>query len=155
MTTTNLRTDVSPGAPAAPATPAAAEAPSAAEGDTVRRRPTVFDALGGEQAVAAAVDALYERLLTDPVTAGYFEGVDMRRLAGHLRIFLVAALGGPAVYKGRDLGAAHAPLGITNEAWDHTVGHLVDALASLSVSTPLVDDVLAHLAPLKPLIVTG
>jgi hemoglobin len=144
MTTTNVSADTAPAA-AVPAN--GAEAPA-------RRRATVFDALGGEAAVAAAVDALYDRLLADPVTAPYFDRVDMRRLAGHLRIFLVVALGGPAVYKGRDLGVAHAPLGITSEAWDHTVGHLVDALASLDVNAPLIDDVLAHLAPLRPLIVT-
>jgi hemoglobin len=144
MSTTNVRSDTAP-ATAVPAN--GAEAPA-------RRRATVFDALGGEAAVAAAVDALYDRLLADPVTAPYFEGVDMRRLSGHLRIFLVAALGGPAVFKGRDLGVAHAPLGITSESWDHTVVHLVDALVSLDVSTPLIDDVLTHLAPLRPLIVT-
>jgi hemoglobin len=149
MTTTNL------GADATPATgPAAGAAPTGAKAAPTQRRPTVFEALGGENAVAAAVDALYDRLLADPVTAPYFDGVDMRRLNGHLRIFLVAALGGPAVYRGRDLGAAHASLGITSEAWDHTVDHLVAGLVSLSVSAPTIDDVLAHLAPLKPMIVT-
>jgi hemoglobin len=143
MSTTNRR------AGSAPATSAA----SRAEAATVRRRPTVFDALGGENA-AAAVDALYDRLLADPVTAPYFDGVDRRRLAAHSRIFLVAALGGPAVYRGRDLGSAHASLGITGEAWEHTVRHLVDALASLDVSVPLIDDVLAHLLPLKSVVVT-
>jgi hemoglobin len=147
MTTINGDADIGPGTPA-PSRGAEAEA------EAVPRRPTVYDALGGQDAIAAAVDALYERLLADPVTAPYFDGIDMRRLAGHLRIFLVAALGGPAVYQGRDLGSAHASLGITGEAWDHTVGHLVDALASLNVSAPLMDDVVAHLAPLQPMIVT-
>jgi hemoglobin len=144
MTTTNDRADVPPDAPAL----------SSAQDAATPRRPTVFAALGGEAAVGAAVDALYDRLLTDPVTASYFDGVDMRRLARHLKIFLVAALGGPAVYRGRDLGAAHASLGITSEAWEHTVGHLIEVLASLGVGAPLIDEVVAHLAPLEPLIVT-
>jgi hemoglobin len=138
----------------ADAAPATAAAPARTQAAPVWRRPTVFEVLGGEKTVAAAVDALCDRLLADPVTAPYFEGVEMRRLAGHLRIFLVATLGGPAVYRGRDLGVAHAPLGITDEAWDRTIGHLVDAFASLNVSAPTIDDVLAHLAPLKSVIVT-
>src|SRR5215471_9884937 len=55
-------------------------------------RPTVYDAIGGSAAVAAAVDVLYARLLADPQLTHYFDGVDVRGLASHMRAFLTAAL---------------------------------------------------------------
>ncbi|MEV6930075.1 group 1 truncated hemoglobin [Dactylosporangium sp. NPDC051485] len=119
------------------------------------RQGSIFDALGGSDAIAAAVDGLYERLLADPRTAGYFEGVDLRRLNRHLRVFLTVALGGPEIYHGRDLRSAHAPLGITPQAWDATVAHLLAVLAELDVAADLVDRVVAKIAPLRVLIVTA
>ena len=118
-------------------------------------RTTVFDAIGGSAAVAAAVDVLYDRLLADAQLAHYFEGVDVRALATHMRAFLTAALGGPQLYQGRDMGAAHARLGITSADWDATVGHVVASLESLSVPAEQIGEIGAKLAPLKDSIVTA
>ena len=48
------------------------------------------------------------------------------------------AVGG-AEDEGRDLGRAHAGLGITGEDYDRTVGHLVDVLTGLGVSGEPLD----------------
>ena len=50
-----------------------------------------------------------------------------------MRAFVASALGGPAVYAGRDMAAAHRGLHITDAAFDAVVGHLVGALDSLGV----------------------
>jgi hemoglobin len=115
----------------------------------------VFDAIGGSAAVAAAVDVLYDRLLADQQLAHYFEGVDVRALATHMRAFLTAALGGPELYQGRDMGAAHARLGITSADWDATVGHVVASLESLNVPVEYIGEIGAKLTPLKDSIVTA
>jgi hemoglobin len=122
--------------------------------DSTQVRPTVYDAIGGSGAVSAAVDVLYDRLLADRLVAHHFEGVDLRRLASHMRAFLTAALGGPALYQGRDMGAAHAHLGITAAEWDATVGHVVGTLESLGVPADLIAEIGARLVPLKDVIVT-
>lgn len=118
-------------------------------------RTNIFDALGGNAALAAAVDSLYDRLIPDPVTGPYFHGVAMPDLKRHLRIFLAAALGGPAIYRGRDMRSAHAGLGITSEAWDRTVDHLAGVLADLGVEPALAGEVIGRLAPLRDQIVTA
>lgn len=118
-------------------------------------RTSIFDQLGGGGAIGAAVDDLYDRLLADPVVAPYFQGVVMGELSKHLRMFLAAALGGPDLYRGRDMRSAHARLRITHEAWDRTVGHLLAVLSDLRVEQPLIDQVVAHLAPLHDDIVTA
>lgn len=116
---------------------------------------SIFEALGGDAALAAAVDGLYDRLTVDPVTESYFRGVAIKDLRRHLRIFLAAALGGPAVYRGRDMRTAHAGLGVTSEAWDRTVGHVAGVLADLGVEAELAGRVIGHLAPLRGQIVTA
>lgn len=122
--------------------------------ESTQARPTVYDAIGGSGAVSAAVDILYDRLLADRLVAHHFEGVDTRRLASHMRAFLTAALGGPQLYQGRDMGAAHADLGITSDEWDATVGHVVGTLESLAVPAVLIGEIGARLTPLKDVIVT-
>jgi hemoglobin len=118
-------------------------------------RPTVYDAIGGSAAVTVAVDILHDRLLADPVVAHHFTDVDIRRLSAHMRAFLTAVLGGPELYQGRDMGAAHARLGITGEQWDVTVGHVVGTLESLDVPADLIGEPGARLTPLRDAIVTA
>ena len=115
---------------------------------------SVFEQIGGKPAVSAAVDGLYERLLADPVLAPYFTGTDMERLKRHMRAFMVAALGGPGLYAGRDMRTAHAGLNVTHDAFDRVVAHLVDTLASLDVPLEIIEAIGAKLAPLRAQVVT-
>lgn len=95
---------------------------------------SIFERLGQEQGIRAAVDDFYERVVGDPQLARYFDGVDMRTLRGHQTALLVQVTGGPAGYAGRDLAAAHAQLDITPEDFDRVVQHLVGTLTSFGVS---------------------
>src|SRR3954447_16347533 len=94
---------------------------------------SIYSQIGGRESVAAAVELFYARAMGDPVLAPYFADTDMRRQKAHMRAFLAVALGGPEVYGGRDMHAAHAGLGVTHEAFDRVVGHLVATLIELGV----------------------
>src|SRR4051794_38764862 len=111
---------------------------------------SIYDEIGGSAAVSAAVDGFYERVLADPTLDGFFEDVDLQRLKGHQRSFIAAAIGGPESYLGRAMLEAHAHLGVTDEAFDAVVGHLVDALADLGVAETTIERITGALAPLKP-----
>jgi hemoglobin len=116
---------------------------------------TVYDRIGGKDAVSAAVDSLYDRLLADPELAPRFEGTDMTRQKSHMRAFIASALGGHEIYQGRDMHAAHARMRITGREFDRVVDHLVATLVSLSVPISLIEKIGAKLAPLRAQIVTG
>jgi hemoglobin len=116
---------------------------------------SVFEQLGQERGIRAAVDDFYERVLADPDLAPYFEGVDMPRLRAHQAQLLVQVSGGPAAYSGRDLGAAHAGLGITEEAFDRVVGHLVGTLSAAGVPEQTISEVGGALAQHRQAIVTA
>jgi hemoglobin len=99
---------------------------------------SVYEELGGEAAIALAVDSFYERMLGDDTLAHWFEGMDMVTLKDHQRAFLTVALGGPEQYDGRSMRNAHSGLGITDADYTRTIGHLADALTSLGVAPDLV-----------------
>lgn len=115
----------------------------------------LVDELGGRAGVDAAVAELYRRLLRDPDVAPYFDGVDVARVRSHMSDFLVAALDGPQRYAGRDLFTAHAPLRVSDAAFDTTASHLLDVLGDRAVRPELLDTVLDRISPLRAVVVTA
>lgn len=107
---------------------------------------TIFQRIGGEGAVEAAVDIFYRKVLRDPVTAPFFGTVDMDAQRTKQKAFLTMAFGGPNSYSGRDLRAAHAPLvakGLNDSHFNAVAGHLQATLQELSVPADLIAEVLA------------
>ncbi|WP_194409440.1 group I truncated hemoglobin [Microbacterium cremeum] len=116
---------------------------------------SVYDEIGGAPAVKAAVTVFYERVTSDPELATWFQDVDLTRLKAHQRAFLAAALGGPELFTGRGLDAAHAHLGITSEAFDAVVEHLAVALHDLGTDDDVVARVRERLDALRGEVVTA
>ncbi|MBD3146261.1 group I truncated hemoglobin [Microbispora bryophytorum] len=110
---------------------------------------SIFDRIGGSDAVAAVVDEFYARIVADPMLRGYFADVDMAKLNAHQRSFVAAALGGPREYRGKSMDEAHAGLGVTAEEFEQVVSHLVGALESCGIDTETIGSVAGALAPLK------
>ncbi|QZT64850.1 group I truncated hemoglobin [Mycolicibacterium austroafricanum] len=115
---------------------------------------SIFDQIGGPAAVTAAVDDFYRRVIADPELTPYFDGVDMKRLKGHQRSFIAAAIGGPEPYLGRSMREAHSHLDIAPAHFDRVVEHLVQTLTDLGVSVDIIGQIGAKLAPLKDEIVS-
>ena len=117
--------------------------------------PTLFDQLGGTESIDVAVEEFYRRVLDDPDLRPFFAGVPMRRLRAHQKAFMTMAFGGPQTYRGRDLGQAHAHLGIEDHHVDLVAGHLADVLNGLGVPAELVDQVMGAVERLRPILVHG
>lgn len=114
---------------------------------------SIYDSIGGAPAVHAAVDLFYDKVLADELLAPWFTGTDMARQKSHMRAFLAVAVGGPQVYRGRDMAAAHAGLAITGDAFDRVVTLLVATLTELSVPADIIDAIGAKLLPLRAQVV--
>ena len=121
-----------------------AAAPAAAESKAEAAKPaepSLYEQLGGEKAVDAAVDLFYKKVLADDRVNGFFKGVDMNRQRGMQKGFLTFAFGGPNNYKGRDLRATHAHLvqrGLNDTHFDIIIEHLGAALTELGVKPELI-----------------
>lgn len=114
---------------------------------------SLYDDIGGAAAVTVAVTVFYTRVTDDPELAPWFGGVDIERLKAHQRAFLTAALGGPDLFTGRTMEAAHAGLGITIEAFDRVLEHLAYTLFDLGLGYDQVTAIVDGLRPIADVVV--
>jgi len=109
----------------------------------------LYERIGGQAAVMAAVDLFYEKVLADDLTRPFFAGLDMAAQTKKQVAFMTWAFGGPEEYKGRDLRSAHAPLlkrGLGDAHFDAVAKHLEATLTELGVARDLIDEALTLVA---------
>ena len=108
---------------------------------------SLFERIGGDAAVNAAVDRFYEIVLADDRIRHFFTGVDMERQAAHQKVFLKFAFGGLPSYPGRAMRKAHERLvndmGLADTHFDAVLDDLGHALRALGVEEELVAEVIA------------
>lgn len=117
-------------------------APAAPENDDR----SLFERLGGDEAVEAAVDIFYSKVMSDETLKPFFEGVDMDKQAFMQRVFLTTAFGGPQGYTGKGLREAHKRLveekGLGAAHFAAVAGHLKQTLEDLDVPAEMIDEVM-------------
>jgi len=108
---------------------------------------TLFQKLGGKEAVEAAVDRFYTRVLADERIRHFFDGVDMERQRQHQKLFLTYAFGGAPNYPGRSMREAHRHLvekmGLNDSHFDAVVEDLALTLEEMGVESALIQEVAA------------
>ncbi|MBB5869484.1 hemoglobin [Allocatelliglobosispora scoriae] len=117
--------------------------------------PPMFEEIGGSEAVEEAVRRFYERLLADPQTAEFFDGIDIEVLRQHQVALLTTVLGGPDAYSGRELSQAHAHLSITSDDYARVGAHLIAVLVELGVPEHVITHVNETLTAVAPDIITA
>jgi len=105
----------------------------------------LYEQIGGEGAVDAAVDLFYKKVLTDDKIAHFFDDIDMDIQRAKQKAFLTMAFGGPNNYTGNDLRTAHARLvqqGLNEDHFNAVAGHLQGTLEELNVDSALINQVM-------------
>lgn len=100
--------------------------------------PSLYEQIGGEAAVNAAVDLFYRKVLADDRISKYFDTVDMEAQHAKQKAFLTFAFGGPNSYSGKDMRAAHAKLDLSEADFDAVMENLAGTLKELSVPDELI-----------------
>jgi hemoglobin len=116
---------------------------------------TIYDRIGGHEAIEVVVEDFYVRVLADAQLSGFFAGTNMNRLKGKQVEFFAAALGGLEPYAGAPMKQVHQGRGITMHHFSLVAGHLADALAAAGVTSETVIEILGVVAPLAPEIASG
>ena len=120
---------------------------------TVRaQEKSLYERVGGYNALAAVVDDFIGRLVTDKQFEKFFVGHSIdskKRIRQHILDQFCAATGGPCIYTGREMKTSHAGLGITNADWDAAAKHLVASLDKYKVPEKEKGEVLAFVTTLK------
>lgn len=107
---------------------------------------SLYDRIGGDAAVNAAVDIFYRKVLSDDRISQYFEGVDMDQQAAKQKSFLTMAFGGPNNYSGKDMRDGHAHLvknGLNDTHFDAVMENLGATLKELNVPDELIAEAAA------------
>jgi hemoglobin len=113
---------------------------------------TLYQRLGGYDAIAAVADALLVRLKADSRLARYWQhrGDDGVRREKQLLIdFLCASAGGPLYYTGRDMKTSHVGMGIGEGDWSAFLGHLNATLEAFKVPRAEHDQIVAFVQSTK------
>jgi len=108
--------------------------------------PTLYDKIGGKDAIDAAVEIFYGKVLSDDRIKHFFNDIDMNRQRGKQKAFLAFAFGGPVKYTGKDMREGHKHLverGLNDDHFNAVAENLKTTLEELNVPGELIDQVLA------------
>ena len=115
---------------------------------------SIYQQIGGQEALVAVVDAFYGRVMADAELAPFFAGTSMPRLKGMQVEFFAAALGGPDEYRGRTMKDVHRGRGIARHHFDLVAKYLTDSLLAAGVPAETTEAIIGAIAPLSEEIVT-
>lgn len=117
---------------------------------------TLYERLGGYDAICAVANDLLPRLQTDPQLARYWQHRAENGLNREKQLlidFLCSSAGGPLYYTGRDMKISHKGMKISESDWSAFLGHVNATLEAFRVPQPERDQVVAFVQSTKPDIV--
>lgn len=113
---------------------------------------TLYERLGGYDAISAVASDLLPRLQADPQLARFWmhRGEDGVKREKQLLIdFLCSNAGGPLYYTGRDMKTTHKGMKISEGDWAAFFGHLNATLDAFQVPQAERDEVVAFVQGTK------
>lgn len=123
----------------------AKEAPAA----KAATKKSIYERIGGDAAINAAVDMFYVKVLADKSVNHFFEDVNMSKQHKKQKEFIAAALGGPKPWTGKDMRKAHKNLDLKESDFAAIAGHLQSTLQELKVDEALIGEVMAVVGSTK------
>ena len=110
---------------------------------------SLYQRLGGQQAITAVVDDFVANVAADNRINHFFAHTNIPHLKQELVDQICQATGGPCKYTGRDMKTSHTGMKITEAEWNATVEDLVKTLDKYKVPEREKNDLLALLGSLK------
>jgi hemoglobin len=125
---------------------------------TASKQKSLYERLGGKQAITAVVDELVGRVAADRRINQFFAATasNPARLASFktkLVDQICEAAGGPCKYTGKDMKSAHRGMGISAADFNALVEDLVGALDTFKVAAADKNQLLGVLGPMQGQIV--
>jgi len=103
---------------------------------------SLYNKIGGENAVDQLAMMFYVKVLNDPELKHFFAHVDMLAQISHQKDYITHVLGGPIDYKGKSLREAHRHLSIKASDFDKTALHFVSCLTELDLPVNLTKEIM-------------
>ena len=113
---------------------------------------TLYERLGGYDAISAVTNDFLPRLMSDSQLARFWKnrGEDGINREKQLLIdYLCSSAGGPLLYTGRDNKTSHKGMGIGESDWEQFIGHLNATLDNFQLPQQERSDVIAFIESTK------
>ncbi len=113
---------------------------------------TLYERLGGYDAISAVVNDLLPRVQADPQLARFWQHRSedgLKREKQLLVDFLCSCAGGPLYYTGRDMKTSHKGMKISESDWSAFLGHLNSTLQTFQVPQAERDEVVEFIQSTK------
>lgn len=110
---------------------------------------SLYERLGGKEAISAVVDDFAQNALNDNRINKKFAKSDPARLVTNLKDFVCMATGGPCRYTGLDMKTSHKNMGVTAGEFNALVEDLVKTLDKFKVGDAEKNELLGALAKLR------
>ena len=110
---------------------------------------SLYDRLGGKDAIIAVVDDFVARCAADGRINGKFARTNIPRLKSSLVDQVCEASGGPCTYSGRDMRTTHDGMAVTAGEFDALVADLVETLDKFGVGEAEKGELITVLAPMR------
>ena len=110
---------------------------------------SLFERLGGKDAITVVVDDFVARCAGDDRINGKFARTDIARLKANLVDQVCQASGGPCTYTGRDMRTTHDGMAVTGGEFEALVADLVATLDKFGVGEAEKAELLGALAPMR------
>ena len=148
--------------PAEPTEPTAGEQVAAMEAECIATaeamaarqvEATLYDRLGGRDAIHAVVADVVRRHHQNGTIAHLLDGVDEAHLIEQVTDFIAESSGGDVSYEGRDMVSAHEHLRLTNEHFLAAGADVQAALEAAGVGPGEIQEVMCMFVSLRPEVV--
>jgi len=110
---------------------------------------TLYDRLGGGDAINALTESWVARVGGDDRANGKFARTDIERLMKEVVDQLCEATGGPCTYTGRSMLETHAGMKVTAGEFDDVMQHLDATLDELNIPKTEHDELVGLLRPMR------
>ncbi|CAN5357768.1 hypothetical protein BH18ACI2_BH18ACI2_21440 [soil metagenome] len=124
-------------------------APDTMANQDMAAKKSLYDRLGGLDAITAVIDEFIARVVADDRINKKFAKSDPKRLRLHLIEQVCAATGGPCVYTGLSMKQSHKNMKVTEGEFNALIEDLSGALDKFNVGATEKNELLTALAGMK------
>jgi len=113
---------------------------------------TLYQRLGGYDAIVVAVDDMLPRVIADAKLCRFWQNRGRDGIARERQLlidYIANASGGPTYYAGRPMKRVHDGMGVDEEDWSRFTAHVGASLDHLSIKDPERGEMLGFVDSLK------
>ncbi len=114
---------------------------------------SLYERLGGTEGITRIANDIVENHLTNPRISKRFDNTDIPALKNAAATFFITGAGGPEVYQGKDMVAAHAGMNIDIGEFTAVLDDALAAMEKNNTGQREQEEVLFILYSMKPVVV--